>query len=440
MSATTYEISQCFLALLLFLVVAHLCGALFQKLKQPVVIGEILGGILLGPTVLGQFFPDLLHNIFLNSALVKHVLSFSYSLGLILLLFTSGLEIERLFVQGQRRTSWALALGGTFLPLICGLLLMSFVQFDYFIAERGSHFSLSFVLGCAAAVTSLPVLSRIFMELGILQTPFSRLVLTSAFIDDIILYLIMALIITFAQSKGESSFGVVGWIFTDASRLQQSVISIFLQAAFAYLILMYGQKWLGRLSAGRWHFLIKRQITATYLIFLLLTVLVGFLVSMPFMLSAFCAGVACAKLKGEDVQNQESLKVFSLAFFVPLYFAIVGYRIHLSDGFPWLFTFFFIIFATLIKSSSIWVVAKLARYSNQTALDLAITMNARGGPGIILASVAYDEKIITLPLFSSLVVLAILTSLFSGQWLRYRHRQSLLDLQLSQRKSLHEKS
>lgn len=430
------EVLRTIFSLGLLLLSARLCGFLFLKIKQPSVIGEILGGLLLGPTIFGFLFPQYRSQIFHSSETFDIVTKITYQSGLVLLMFISGLDTENIFSKGQRRTAMGLVFLGTLLPMAAGFVFAESFDLQSFIGPSGTPISMAFVLGCAAAVTSLPVLSRIFIDLGIMQTPFCRLILAAALIDDIILYVIMALVLAVSKLSPGNTVGIIPFFLSDLPSVYQTIIAALFQFCFIYVMIRFGSRFMDRLL-NRVFKRIGLQDSAIYfLIGLLLVIFLGQIFSIPLMLSSFCAGVSLSKRFQAINQDKLFLKSFSISYIIPIYFAIVGAKINLIENFSFVFTCIFLLYATIVKIASIWCAAKLARYSSKTSLDIAMTMNARGGPGIILASIAYDSKIINLSMFTTLIILAILTCLFSAFWLKGRLNRNDLDTQLLERRPL----
>src|SRR5215468_2561039 len=190
-----------FLAILL--TAAHLLGHLFARLRQPRVIGEILAGILLGPFVLGKlsFYSNALQ---LNVAAEpkKAALDLLYQLGLLLLMFLSGAETRALFQKHERRQIAWLASVGTVLPFFVMLGVSTLIPLGWFMGEKQNRTALILVMGIAVAVTSIPVISRIFFDLKILHTRFARLVLGVAVLEDIGLWAVLAVATALASSAG----------------------------------------------------------------------------------------------------------------------------------------------------------------------------------------------------------------------------------------------
>jgi Kef-type K+ transport system membrane component KefB len=154
------------------------------------------------------------------------------------------------------------------------------------------------------------------------------------------------------------------------------------------------------------------------LVFMFLATAVAVFLGVVPLFGAFVAGIVVASSSAKGTAAaREDIKNFSFAFFIPVYFAMVGLRLDLVRDFDLLFFLWFTAFACLAKSASVYLGARAARESAATSTDLAIALNARGGPGIVLASVALDAAIISETFYSTLVLLAIVTSLAAGWWL-----------------------
>src|SRR5579884_3959911 len=178
--------------LLLLVGLAQVLGYIFVKLRQPKVIGEILAGIVLGPALLGRLQIGSLS----IPELSKHhapILNFVYWMGLLLLMFMSGAETKQLFSRDERReVSW-LTIVGTGIPFILGLVFGPMLVGPAIAGPKGNKLSLVIILAVGVAVTSVPVISKIFADLKILHTRFARLVLGVAVLEDIVLWAALAI-------------------------------------------------------------------------------------------------------------------------------------------------------------------------------------------------------------------------------------------------------
>src|SRR6476659_7975212 len=184
------DLTSILFILLILVGMAQLLGYLFVKLRQPKVVGEILAGVVLGPALVGRLpFASGLTEAIKQQA---NILNFVYWLGLLLLMFLSGAEARQLFTREERReVSW-LAIVGTGIPFVLGLVLGPWLVGPALAGPNGNRISLIIILAVGVAVTSVPVVSKIFADLKILHTRFARLVLGVAVLEDIVLWLALA--------------------------------------------------------------------------------------------------------------------------------------------------------------------------------------------------------------------------------------------------------
>src|SRR5437016_184357 len=185
------DLTSILFILLLLVGLAQLLGYVLVKCRQPKVVGEILAGIVLGPALIGRLpFASSLLEAIQHQA---NILNFVYWLGLLLLMFLSGAETRHLFSREERReVSW-LAIVGTGIPFILGIVLGPWLIRPSLAGPNGNRSSLIIILAVGVAVTSVPVVSKIFADLKILNTRFARLVLGVAVLEDIVLWLALAL-------------------------------------------------------------------------------------------------------------------------------------------------------------------------------------------------------------------------------------------------------
>src|SRR5581483_6478910 len=190
------SLSSLLLVLLLLVGFAQILGYLFVKLRQPKVVGEIAAGILLGPALLGRlpFFSHLVD----SSRHQGNILDFVYWLGLLLLMFLSGAETQQLFTREERREVGWLVIVGTGIPFVLGLILGPWLIRPALAGPNANRISLIIILAVGVAVTSVPVVSKIFADLKILHTRFARLILGVAVLEDIVLWLALAVATTTA--------------------------------------------------------------------------------------------------------------------------------------------------------------------------------------------------------------------------------------------------
>jgi Kef-type K+ transport system membrane component KefB len=283
---------------------------------------------------------------------------------------------------------------------------------------HGNPVSLIVVLAVAVAVTSIPVVSKIFADLGILHTRFARLVLGVAVLEDVILWLALAVATSLA---GRTLF-----------RPREIATHFAITIAFFLLGLTLLPRLVKRISKARLNFF-ARSTPVGYALTVLLAycVLAGALgVSLVF--AAFLAGFAVVHRKRRlFAEALDAISRVAFAFFIPVYFALVGLKLDLIRGRSLWMLVVFLFGSCLIKALSMSIAGRLAGFRGLDLVNLAITTNTRGGPGIVLASVAFDAGIISAKFYTTLVLAAVLTSQFAGAWLDYVIRKGWPLLALS---------
>jgi len=392
------------LFLFLLLAAARVCGCFFVRFHQPRVVGEILAGVLFGPSLLGRYAHLLSETNFTDPAGPSgHVLFFLYDFGLLLLMFASGAETKGLFRRhDSRQVAWLGAVG-TGLPFVAALVVMPFLRLSQFAGHVHARLPLILVMAIAVAVTSIPVISKIFHDLEILHTRFARLVLGVAVIEDVFLWAILAIATALAES------GAV-----PRGKIVTHVLVTILYFAAGILI---APRILRRINRARWNVLLSNSPIAYAVVILFAYTGIAALLNVSLVFAAFLAGyavVADTELLGRAIA---SISEVSFAVFIPIYFAVVGYRLDLGHSFSFTMITVFLVVSSAAKIVSAILGARAGGFSFRDSLNLANALNARGGPGIVLASVAFDAGIISASFYTTLVVVAIVTSQMAGAWL-----------------------
>jgi Kef-type K+ transport system membrane component KefB len=394
------------LPLLALLFGAVLLGDLFTRLRQPRVAGEILAGVLLGPSVIGLVVPAWGSGIFDSGgpSANRVVIGFLYNLGLLLLMFASGTETRGMFRREDRREVAWLCVMGTVLPFVLALVVTAFLPLDGVAGPANHRISLVLVIGIAFAVTSIPVIARIFHDLHILHTRFARLVLAVAVLEDIVLWGILAVATALAAAAALPAGAV-------AARTAAALV-------FFAVGLTVLPPLVSALTRAPWN-VFARDTPVAYLVAVLFayTALAAALeVNLAF--AAFLGGYALVR---DDLLTdaRTALNRVSFAVFIPIYFAVVGYQLDVTRRFSFAIATFVLVAACVVKLLSAGLGARLAGFPWRDSVNLSIVLNARGGPGIVLASVAYDAKIVSGEFYTALVILAVLTSQAAGAWLDY---------------------
>jgi len=401
---TNAELTSLLLVLLLLVALAHLLGSLFVRLRQPRVVGEILAGVVLGPAVVGRFA----HASLIADTLLQQgaALSFVYWLGLLLLMFLSGAETQQLFTREERHEVGWLAIVGTGIPFVLGLVLGPWIIRPALAGPNGNRISLIIILAVGVAVTSVPVVSKIFSDLKILHTRFARLVLGVAVLEDIVLWLALAVATALAEKSVLDPRHMV-W------HLAKTI-------GFFGLGLTVAPRIVKRINKSRLNIFAQQSPVAYAIAVLLAYCVVAGALDVSLVFAAFLAGFAVVHRKRRlFAEALDGIGKVAFAFFIPIYFAVVGLKLDLIRGLSWRMMAAFIVGSCLVKILSVSLAGRFAGFRGLDLINLAITTNARGGPGIVLASVAFDAGIISPQFYTTLVVAAILTSQVAGAWLDF---------------------
>jgi Kef-type K+ transport system membrane component KefB len=398
------DLTSILLVLLLLVGLAQLLGYLFVKLRQPKVVGEILAGVLLGPALMGRL---PFATKFMEAAQHQsQVLNFVYWLGLLLLMFLSGAETRQLFSRDERREVAWLAVVGTGAPFLLALMLGPWLIHPALAGSNGNRVSLIIILAVGVAVTSVPVVSKIFADLNILHTRFARLVLGVAVLEDIVLWLALAV-----------ATALAGKVRLNSSQIAFHLISTI---GFFALGLTIVPRIVKRINKSRFNVLAKHSPVAYAIGVLLAYCVVAGALDVSVVFAAFLAGFAVVhKRRKLFSEALDAIAKVSFAFFIPAYFAIVGLKLDLVRGLSLGMIAAFLVGSCVAKILSVSLAGRFAGFRGLDLINLAITTNARGGPGIVLASVAFDAGIISPTFYTTLVLAAVLTSQMAGAWLDY---------------------
>jgi Kef-type K+ transport system membrane component KefB len=411
-----YELGHVLVALLILMVSANLLGHLFAKFRQPKVVGEIEAGILLGPTLLGNLAPGFVSNIFGGKNDPESTaMTFFYNFGMLMLMFVAGATAKHLLGKENRRATGIILGIGTTMPFILALLVAPVLPLHRFVGVAGSENALILVFACAAAVTSIPVITKIFSDLGILHTRFASLQLGSAVLEDIGLWGVLSIASAIAannlsQKSGELSSSIGDHILYNG---------IFIAVALAVMPAV-----LRKLSRARWNVIAQQSPVAW-----MLAVFLGYvgLASAMNVTTAFAALLAGYGIMGGMKSTEQayfaapmrSIADLAHTMFIPVYFALIGFKLDLAQTLNPVMLILFMLGTSAAVFLCVGLAGKFAGFSRLDLINLAITQNARGGPGIVMATVTYQAGIINVEFFTTLILTAVLTSQACGFWLDY---------------------
>lgn len=400
------EIIVTFIALALLLAGAYICGKLMEAVKAPKVVGEIIGGMLFGGTFLYHFFPEMITGIFQLYPEEGKVLNLFYQLGLVFLMFSSGFNTRIDVDRKNLKIIGCVFTGATILPMAAAIPFVGLFQ-EYFIGEKGNSVSFLLVFMIGVAITSIPVISKIFFDMGVMNTRFTNTVLTVSTFQDLCLWILLN-IATRMASTGEINLP------------DMLLVIVFTLGMFVAAKLVTDH-----LNGGY-----QRRIKATdfytvCFIALLLLCAVLYRFGINIMYSAFLTGYIVKAVSQNDAEangRMEAVANFSFSLFVPIYFALVGIQLNLIHHFSLGRFLLFFVIAFSLEAAGTVVMLLFTNLKRSAIINFAVTMNARGGPGIVLATVAYSYEIISIEFFTVLILTTMLSSLIAGYWLRYQQK------------------
>ena len=401
-----HEIIATLIALALLLGSAFVVGSMMERVKAPRVVGEILGGLILGGTLLYHFFPELMGGIFMAYPEEGKVLNIFYQLGLIFLMFLSGYNTRLELDRSNGRIIFFVFFGATVLPMLGALPFIRMFE-PTFIGEMGNKISFGLVFTIGVAITSIPVISKIFFDMGIMNTRFSNTVLTVSTFQDLLLWILLNAATRIAAAGELRLVDMIG------------VVAITL-GLFAVV------KVISDHTKPREQHLKPITFYSVSFVILLLVCAGLYTVGINIMYAAFLVGYVVKAVAGVDARIKnamDSLGNFAFSFFIPIYFALVGIQLNLLHNFSFLrFALFFLI-AFGLEGVGTFLMLQFTDLRDAVKVNFAITMNARGGPGIVLATVAYSYQIISVEFFTVLILTTMLSSLIAGYWLRSQQKK-----------------
>jgi Kef-type K+ transport system membrane component KefB len=397
-----------FLLIFAFLLLTSiLMGKCCEKLHQPKVIGEVIVGILFGKTFFGHFFSDVFHSTIFSNSINK--INIVKDLGLVMLMFASGLELRNFRLgQNLRVCAWGVLLG-IGIPGVLGFFTLGLFNFQELSGTVQSLDKLNMILLLSMAVTSIPVIARIFIDLKMINTNFAKQILSIALFEDFILYILLNFVIN-AGAKEADFVGIANELF----------FHLLISAFFLIIVLSYKDKIFSLLKKMIWvDSLDDYQRIIVTISFLFLSVYFASLIGIASMLSALACGIiiSCASSQRALITNDIIMK-FSFSIFIPIYFIMVGINMDLYKDFSIYWITVFLLLSSAFKILGGYMAGRMARLFHFDSLAMGLTLNARGGPGIVIATTAFEAGIINAVLFTTLIITALATSSFAGFFLR----------------------
>jgi Kef-type K+ transport system membrane component KefB len=388
--------------IIIIIIFSRILGLTIGKIGQPIVIGEIIAGIILGPSFLGSLFPETFNFIFPKSSL-NNLQLFS-QFGLVLFMFIIGMEIDTKLVRKKLNSAVIISFTGIIFPYFLGILLSYFI-YASFAMPSVNFTTFALFIGIAMSITAFPVLARIIHEKGLTKTPLGIMAITCAATDDITAWLIFAAIIAIAQAGTAISAIVV-------------IAIVFL---FLILMLFIIQPILKRIGSV---YISSENLSKTVIaiIFLLLFISAFFTegIGIHALFGAFIAGVVVPKNQIFKKLMINKIEDISTVVLLPLFFAYSGLRTQigsLNTPYLWGVCGIVILIAIIGKLGGVSIAARIVGNSWRDSISMGILMNTRGLMELIVLNIGYDLGILSPEIFSIMVIMALTTTFMAGPFL-----------------------
>ena len=379
--------------------VSRLFAWIFRKIGQPSVIGEIVAGIVLGPSLVGLFFPEFTAFLFPAQSLGN--LQFLSQIGLILFMFIVGMEIDVNVLKNKAHDAVVISHASIIIPFSLGMGLAYFIYKEFAPVEV-SFTSFGLFLGIALSITAFPVLARIVQERGIHKTRLGTIVITCAAADDITGWSILAVVIAIAKA-GSS----VSALYTIAL----AIVYIFVMIKIIQPFL----KRIGDLNATNTN--LSKTYVAIFIVMLILSSWATEVIGIHALFGAFMAGAIMPANQKFRSLFAEKIEDIALVLFLPLFFVFTGLRTEIgliNEPYLWKITGLIILVATIGKLVGSALAARYVKQSWKDSLIIGTLMNTRGLMELVVLNIGYDLGILTPQVFAMMVIMALVTTFMTG--------------------------
>ena len=404
------------------LIVSRIFAYIFKKIHQPTVIGEIIAGIALGPSLLGMLFPEFSSALFPENSLDN--LSLLSQIGLILFMFMVGMELDIKVIQNKVKDAVVVSNAGILIPFTLGIGLAYFI-YESFAPKGVAFLSFGLFLGLAMSITAFPVLARIVQERGMHKTRLGTLVITCAAADDITAWCMLAAIIAIAK----------------AGSFVSSLYIILLAIGYVLIMIKVVRPFLkrvGDLHASREN--MSKQVVAIFFLTLLISSYTTEIIGIHALFGAFLAGTIMpenSKFRNIFIQKIEDV---ALVLLLPLFFVFTGLRTQiglLDDIHLWKITGLIVLVAIAGKFAGSAIASKIMGQNWRDSLTIGALMNTRGLMELVVLNIGYDLGILSPEIFSMMVIMALVTTFMTGPALDlidrvFRKKKNILSDQINQ--------
>lgn len=395
------------LQLIIIIVASRLVGLAVKRIGQPVVMGEIIAGIALGPSLFGNFFPQVSEMIFPPESLGN--LQMLSQVGLILFMFVIGMELDLNIIKNKAKAALFISYASIILPFGLGVGLAYFLEQD-FLPAGIPFYAFALFMGIAMSITAFPVLARVIRERGISNTRTGIIALTSAALNDVTGWCLLAFVIALARAEG---------IHTPLYTLGGTLLYL---AAMLFLV----RPFLKNLAARKFNLNIIRQSTvAVIFIILLVSSLCCELLGIHALFGAFMTGLVMPLEWNFRKLIIEKVEDVALVLLLPLFFVLTGLRTEIglvNTTALWLICGMITLVAIAGKMGGSYIAARYTGENKYDSLAIGILMNTRGLMELIILNIGYDLGILSPQVFTMLVIMALVTTLMTNPLLNLLDR------------------
>lgn len=387
------------LQIITIIIVARFFGWIFRKIGQPSVIGEIIAGIFLGPSLVGMYFPEYSAMLFPADSLGN--LQFLSQIGLILFMFVVGMELDLKVLKNRANEAIVISHASIVIPFTLGIGLAYFIYYRF--APAGVPFlSFALFMGIAMSITAFPVLARIVQERGIHKTKLGAIVITCAAADDITAWCILAAVIAIVKAG------------TFASSMYIISLAILYVLLMLFVVKPFLKK-IGDLYATREN--LSKPVVAIFIVTLIISSYITEIIGIHALFGAFMTGAIMPDITKIRKIIIEKVEDVSLILLLPLFFVFTGLRteIGLINGtYLWQITGLIILVAVVGKFFGSALAAKFVGQNWRDSLTIGALMNTRGLMELIVLNIGLDLKVLTPEVFTMMVIMALVTTFMTG--------------------------
>ena len=381
------------------ILVARVFGWVFKKIGQPSVIGEIIAGIVLGPSLVGLYFPEFSAALFPVESLGN--LKFLSQIGLILFMFVIGMELDLKVLKNKANEAVVISHASIVIPFALGIGLSYFV-YNQFAPEGVTFLSFSLFMGIALSITAFPVLARIVQERGIHKTKLGAIVITCAAADDITAWCILAVVIAIVKAG------------TFVSSLYIIMLAVLYVLAMIFIVKPFLKR-IGDLYGSK--DTIIKPVVAIFFLVLILSSYATEVIGIHALFGAFMAGAIMPDVPKFRTIFIEKVEDVALILLLPLFFVFTGLKTEiglLNDPYLWKVTGFIILVAGVGKFLGSALAAKFVGQSWRDSLTIGALMNTRGLMELIVLNIGLELNVLTPEVFTMMVIMALVTTFMTG--------------------------